>query len=231
MLRWTSFIVAVALAATAAPAAPLVPIVVLEHTDDFDAAPGPEWSVQSVSTTPDGERTFLGELSAEAATLTLTLPPHTAVSVELDLLTLKSWDGNGAICCGPDRWTLAVVDDAGALASALCDLDLAPCPGVLLDTTFSTLSPDVFPAQVQSFPDAFPASHPAFTGAAEVQDFGYAHCPAVCDDAVYHLAYTVPHVSATLVVRFTGAPDQALDDESWGLDSLRVVARLDPGAP
>ena len=78
------------LAASACPPAGVV------YANDFEAGAGPEWSSPLTRTTPSGRR-FLGEFGAAAVTLSLAcLPAHTQIDVALDLLVIRSWDGNEA---------------------------------------------------------------------------------------------------------------------------------------
>jgi hypothetical protein len=41
-------------------------------------------------------------------------------------------------------------------------------------------------------------------------------------DAVYSLSFTVPHAGGPLVLKFSAANLQGIDDESWGLDNVLV---------
>ncbi|RLC77612.1 MAG: hypothetical protein DRI81_08290, partial [Chloroflexi bacterium] len=65
-----------------------------------------DWANDHTSTTPAGNRQFLGRYGNEAATLNLSsLPSHDQVEVEFDLFIIDSWDGN-ASTSGPDYWEL-----------------------------------------------------------------------------------------------------------------------------
>ena len=77
------------------------------HFSDFEGTVGSEWSSGMVSTTPLGNRRFLGEFGRETVSLTLDgLPFHEEATIIFDLLILKSWDGYGENGFGPDIWKL-----------------------------------------------------------------------------------------------------------------------------
>ena len=61
--------------------------------------------------------------------------------------------------------------------------------------------------------------NPAKTGAADVDTLGYG---GLAGDAVYALSFTLPHSANTANVTFTASNLQAISDESWGLDNVRV---------
>ena len=46
-------------------------------------------------------------------------------------------------------------------------------------------------------------------------------------DNVYHLSFTFPH-SGDLMVSFTASGLQSLNDESWGLDNVKVETDVIP---
>ncbi|MBI1923618.1 leucine-rich repeat domain-containing protein [Candidatus Poribacteria bacterium] len=144
-------------------------------------------------TTPVGARRFLGQFGNGTVRLTLTnLPPHTSVTVSLDLFIIQSWDGNDTTY-GPDIWELNVTDGP-----------------TLLHTTFSV-------GFWQAYPDAYPGGdHPARTGAAENDTLGYT------GDSVYQLNFTFPHTASSLALNFSAFGLQSLGDESWGLDNVAV---------
>jgi len=185
------------------------------YRDDFEGGAGSEWSRPITDTTPSG-RTFLGQFGAEDVNLTLTdLPAHSQVTVAFDLYVIRSWDGNetevpvgseamvdpdasGNI--GPDIWELAV---AGGEA--------------LLHTTFNN-----WDTLRQAYPDDYPlGDYPSRTGAAENNSLGYEFSSP--QDAVYRLRFTFDHTDDDLALDFAALGLQAIDDESWGLDNVRVT--------
>jgi len=142
----------------------------------------------------------------ETVTLTLTnLKPHSLATVSFDLYVLKSWDGNSPNY-GPDRWSLSV---SGG--------------GTLLDTMFSNnFKTGAYDLSQQNYPTA--NSLPQASAAA-VNSLGY----AFYGDAIYHLTFTFSHVADTLVVNFSSSmfEGKGTDDESWGLDNVRVSTNQD----
>ena len=168
---------------------------------------------------PNGKQRFLGEFGGplilqsppfdpqhfvrvdETVTLTLRqLKPHTRAKVTFDLYILKSWDGNNPNY-GPDRWSLRV--EGGA---------------TLLDTTFSNnfkIAP--YDLSLQNYPAA--GSKPQ-SGAAAVNTLGY----KFYGDSIYHLTFDFPHSSETLILHFSSSSfeGKGVQDESWGLDNVRV---------
>ena len=75
------------------------------YSNDFEGAVGNEWSHTSTSTTPTGNRNFLGEFNPQTVTFTLNdLPTHSELNVSFDLFILRSWDGSQPGM--PDIWNL-----------------------------------------------------------------------------------------------------------------------------
>jgi hypothetical protein len=173
---------------------------------------------------PNGKQRFLGEFGGPAIvsappydpqhfvrvdeTITLTLrnlEPHTVASVAFDLYVLKSWDGNNPNY-GPDRWSLSVQDGP-----------------MLLDTTLSNNpKPGAYDLSLQNYPVAN-STHQS--GAAAVNTLGY----AFYGDSIYHLTFTFGHTGDTLVLNFSSSmfEGKGSDDESWGLDNVRVSTNQD----
>ncbi len=197
-----------------------VPTNQVVYSEDFEDGIGDGWgcSVPVTSTTPHGDRTFLGRYGPQKVCLTLQeLPEHSQVTLSFDLYVIHSWDGNQAIApqgfaaapldrlVGPDRWQLEA-DNVRRL-----------------DTTFSN-----WPDFRQAYPVNFPhGDYPAWTGAVEVNTLGYEFGGSP-QDAVYRIILSFPHSADTLTLEFISAQMQALADESWGLDN--VVVALDAGA-
>ena len=139
----------------------------------------------------------------QTVTLTLkNLDTHTRVTVSFDLYVTKSWDGNNPNY-GPDRWSLSV---GGG--------------NTLLDTTFSNnFKTRAYDLSLQNYPA--PDSLPR-TGAASANTLGY----NFYGDSIYHLTFTFPHSENALILNFSSSmfEGKGTDDESWGLDNVRVSA-------
>jgi hypothetical protein len=136
----------------------------------------------------------------ETVTLTLRdLKPHTFATVAFDLYLLKSWDGNNRTY-GPDRWRLRVQDGPA-----------------LLDTTFSNNPKTGADLSQQNYPAA---NSPRQSGAASVNTLGY----TFYGDSIYHFSFNFPHAAGTLVLNFSSSlfEGKGTEDESWGLDNVRV---------
>ena len=141
----------------------------------------------------------------ETVTLTLRdLKPHTFVTVAFDLYILKSWDGNNQTY-GPDRWGLRVQGGP-----------------TLLDTTFSNNPKTGADLSQQNYPVA---NSPYQRGAASVNTLGY----SFYGDSIYHVSFNFPHADNTLVLNFSSSlfEGKGTDDESWGLDNVRVSINSD----
>jgi hypothetical protein len=173
---------------------------------DFSTTAGPEWSSQSISTSPNGHR-FLGVFNAGGPDLTLTgLGPHARVKVEFDLYIIGTWDGNNTEPGnGPDLVTISI-DGA-----------------VQLRTTFSNVIGKS--DHLQSFPDAYQASHPSATGAAAIGSLGYPGRSDIHGDAVYRLTFDIDHTASTVKFSIRAAGLSAFPDEYWGVDNVRVTTR------
>ena len=217
------------------------------YFNDFNAAPGttyPEWTSSGYSnsanragavaassgpqtvatvTSPNGRQRFLGEFGGpvivaappydpqhfvtvdETVALTLRdLKPHTFLTVAFDLYVLKSWDGNNRTY-GPDRWGLRVQGGP-----------------TLLDTTFSNNPKTGADLSQQNYPVA---NRPQQSGAASVNTLGY----TFYGDSIYHLSFNFPHTGDTLILNFSSSlfEGKGTDDESWGLDNVRVSSNSD----
>lgn len=160
-----------------------------------------EWSLASATTSPSGQR-FLGELSNDNVTLSLTaLPAHTALVLEFDLYILASWNGNAElpVAGSPDILEFAVAGDT-----------------MLKRTTFSNK-----PRDNQAYPGDFPgASHPATTGALATNSLGYPPGPDYFGDSVYRVRLVFPHTSGIITLQFNGNHSGQI--ERWGLDNVRL---------
>ena len=181
------------------------------YFENFNSEPGSCWSHRSVATTPLGER-FLGRDSlrgfsgSELVTLTLDLPAHNEVVLEFDMYVIGSWNGiTTQTGKGPDLFFVSVQTAYG--------------PTSFL-TSFSNVTNNP-----QSYPAPFGlGSHAPRTNASAVDELGYGL------DSVYHLCLSFPHVGDEIVVAFGAMLSEPLNDESWGLDNVRVSAHPEPSA-
>jgi hypothetical protein len=130
------------------------------------------------------------------------LPPHRALRVEFDLLVLKSWDGNSP-AYGADRWRFGVKGGP-----------------VLLDTTFSNNPKVAAEGSTQDFPQPGSAPH---SGAVATGTLGYS---AFFADSIYHFSFRFPHTEGDVALEFASSlfEGKGTDDESWGLQKVRVEA-------
>lgn len=185
------------------------------YTNGFADPVGPEWSATNISVTPIGARPFLGQFISQTVTLTLTnLPAHSGVSVDFDLFSLLSWDGND-IQYGPSIWSLSV-----------------PGAGNLLRATFCANAAELGHPGIQSYPDNYTPptfdTHPSLTGASETNTLGYvftnsdfAPPPGVVMDAVYHIHEDFGQTNSTLQLTFA-AQEGSTADDPWGLANFSV---------
>jgi hypothetical protein len=173
------------------------------YSHDFQTPVGPEWSKTIRSTTPVGNRVFLGRFGGEPVALDLDpLPEHCSVTVSFELFIIGEWEGSVGYGAGPD------VFDVNASTPGDC------CPVQNLEhTTFANCE-----CKFQAYPDTYPDVHlPGLTGADEVGTLGYSR------DSVYQLSYTFFHDQPGLRVTFAATPNlEELDDESWGIDNIVV---------
>lgn len=187
------------------------------YENDFQSAVGSEWSHTLTQNTPTpyplGERSFLGEFGNEQVSLSLSnLGAHSNVLLEFDLYLIRSWDGSSAGTAynyGDDHFKLAVAGGP-----------------TLLDATFSNGNP-----AGQSFGPL--ANNPYYTGAAETYSLGFVFNDGTLQtsqvmDSVYRLSFSFAHDSDMLAFNFSGYGLQEIEDESWGLDNVRVSMVPEP---
>ncbi|MHC4715708.1 MAG: hypothetical protein ACYS5V_01945 [Planctomycetota bacterium] len=189
-----------------APVRPGGDAAVVVHRADFERPPGPQWSVRKTEVTPKGRRTFLGRFGNGEVKLTLTdLPAHTYLRVSFELFIIRTWDGS-ASGVGPDLWSLNVQDGPELLR---CTFANGVAPG----------------CDTQSFPDGYPGpAHPRQTGAHAVATLGYKTNHPLEGDSVYRLSVTFGHAGPDVALIFAAAGLEDLDNESWGLDNVKVEA-------
>lgn len=180
------------------------------YFNDFQSSVGSEWSHTTISSAPNPDynntRLFLGEFGNDSVSLMLSdMPVHTQLSLSFDLYLIRSWDGN-ATDFGPDTWQLSV--DGGP---------------VLLSETFSNGHPTG-----QSYSDSGIAGNYApMTGADEQYSLGYffddiPNGTYEAMDSVYNFSFQFGHTSADIALLFSGLGLQPLEDESWGIDNVRL---------
>jgi len=206
LLSW--IVISSAAPAASRPVQPsaCTPTEPMVYGNDFEGTVGPEWSKTSVDVTPGGRR-FLGQFGNDTLTLTLAcLPAHVQATLSFDLYVIRSWDGNSIVhpisggTIGPDVWG---VKAAGG--------------PLLLQTTFTN-----WLDFRQAYPGPYPGSDNApLTGAAETNSLGYLYADRPMD-AVYRVSLTFPHSASSLGFDFYAAGLQALTDESWGIDNVRI---------
>jgi hypothetical protein len=137
------------------------------------------------------------------------LPPHEKLRVSLDLYLLKSWDGNSPRY-GPDRLRIAVAGGP-----------------TLLDASFSNNRKVAREGSDQDYPNpkSPPQSASRSTNTLAYEFFG---------DAIYHFEFAIAHDRRQVQLDFTSSlfEGKGTNDESWGLDNVRVDAIPGPdGAP
>lgn len=192
-------------------------MVVYEH--DFQSVAGSEWShatrMDAPTPYPFGPRTFLGEFGNETVSLTLSgMSAYDSLLLEFDLYLIRSWDGSSSgttFDYGNDAFKVSVGDGP-----------------VLLDETFANGN-----LAGQSYgPEPL---NPYHTGAAETYSLGFVFYDGIQEssqvmDSVYHLSFAFASNADLLTLNFAGYGLQGLDDESWGLDNVRVSAVPEAGS-
>jgi hypothetical protein len=181
----------------------------LVYSNDFDTAAGPEWTTTNTDMDPAQSRRFLGPHvgGLTNAFMLGNLPPHTNVVMYFDLLVIKSWDGNGNVCCGPD---ILDIRENGSRSNAI------------LHTSFSNTA-----GNRQSYPAMRPSGDNVPTsGASEVNSLGYGNVNSI-GDSVYQMKLSFAHSADTLNLQFS-LQSGGTQDEYWGIDNLRIYAGSSP---
>ncbi len=172
------------------------------YFNDFTEAAGAEWSNRNLSVTPSGKDRFLGQFAKTKVSLTLKkLPAHKFVRISFDLYVIGSWDGYHAKW-GPDPWMITVTGGP-----------------VLMETSFSYDNA----VGLQAFPDDLrQGAYPAQTGAASLNKLGFLWNGKRAD-SVYKFSFTFPHTADAVGFDFSATGNIVdVDDESWGLDNVKV---------
>ena len=175
---------------------------------------GPEWGTTQTgaffaplrtSAIPGRTKRFLGDFGPQDVRLTLShLPPHTQITLTLNLHIIYSWDGNRSEGGnGPDLWEARVLDGP-----------------TLFRATFANPFAASRHVPMQSFPAEWPLeANPGRTGAVANDVLNLPDRPM---DAVYRLKFVFAHHGENLVLIFGAKNLQALADESWGIGSVEV---------
>jgi len=162
----------------------------------FETGIPAEWAPAPSDTAPKGQK-FLGQFgNSDSTTLTLTdLSPHKTLEITFDAYFIRSWDGDD----GPDSFKVLV-------------------DGVeQFNHTFAN-----FGTFTQNYPVAGSATA---TSATEKNSLGYKYeDDTPINDTVYRIVLTIPHTAKTVTIRFAGTLDEGIDNESWGLDNVRIRA-------
>lgn len=185
------------------------------------SGPGPEWSTSAtgpyvgemeLKPIPGTDKNYLGDFGTQAVRLSLSkLPPHSEVTVTVNVLAIFTWDGNGlAPGAGTDIW----------------EASLGGGP-TLFRTTFCTSStPPNAKVPCQAFPGEWPrAFYPGGTGAIAShllkRNVG-PDAPEGSPDNVFRVSFTFAHDAPNLVLSFAGRGLEDLPNECWGLGSVEV---------
>jgi len=163
------------------------------------------------STAPQGQK-FLGEFGKENVSLSLgNIGAHETVTVSFDLYLIRSWDGTSTYSgYGPDSWGFSI-DGASKLSATFSN-------------KFSHYNIPVYQPQSFQSQSSVGGQNDAGTGAVATGALGYSFQSRSNMDAVYHFTYTLDHSSPTLALLFNGSPNQDKNDESWGIDNIKVEA-------
>lgn len=215
ILGWVA-VLAVVVMALAGPAQALA----VYGLDTFDSGVASNWSSGSftlgVDTTPSGQN-FLGiggdssnfGLTNGSATLTVpTAAAHTSATLLFRLYVIRSMDGNEPFSVTADSTDLITPDAVFSnLGSNLCtDNVSAGCTGIgATNAPAGTVGPVV----------------------ADL-DFPALNCCAV-GDSYYDITLTFPHSATSLAIVFAYGGLQELNDESWGLDTVKVETNASDG--
>ncbi len=173
-----------------------------DYMNPFVRAPGSEWNVQKFETSPSGEM-FLGRLHNQTASLTVkNFPQHTHMVLAADVVVVGDWQGNAP---DPSKFSIKLSDGTVVLATSFAT------DGGASDAT-------------QDYPGGSNGRNLPGAGAAAVGSMGYKDAKTgVARDAVYRLAFTIPHTAAKETISFTVSGLRGDESKaSWGLDNVSV---------
>jgi hypothetical protein len=179
-------------------------VIYEENFDDLNKDLKAVWSNPKAEVTPNGKTRFLGQFgSAESVRLALDkLPPHKTVTVKFDLYILRSWDGDQP-GIGPDVFGLKLEDTT-----------------VLINTTFTNFAQFKQKFACKSGEETMPACMEAGAmgpfGAAAINTLGFGQ------ESIHKIKRTFAHDRSFLWLTFFGELKELINDESWGLDNVRI---------
>jgi uncharacterized repeat protein (TIGR01451 family) len=180
------------------------------YDQDVDSNLRDHWTDVGQTIPTCGDTTpFLGEFGNQTENLHLgQVPAHNVVTVSFDLYVLRSWDGN-----------LTKNESDQVIGPDVFDLRQTAATSALLHTTFSNWDKVTYR---QSFPGNYPGGdYPARTGATKINSLCYTYGDKP-QDAIYHLTYSFIHTGSSLSLDFSALGLQAITDESWGINHLKV---------
>ena len=175
------------------------------YTADFNVGLAPGFSNVRVGSSTNGQLQYLGLYSNETTSLTLNnLVAGDWYRIDVSVLVMATWDGDGNLGAGPDFWSIS---QRG---------------GSSFRTTFS-----VFPGQLASYPQAFPAAvqSPPGTNATISGVFGFPTCGSMQTYA-HPVSLVFRASAATEIVDFAASGLESLCNEPWALDSVTVTRTL-----
>jgi len=179
------------------------------YQTDFVDAPGERWSVQTVTDAPADDDPFLGRFTNEPVQLTLTdLPAHDFVRIEFDLHMIRTWDGFNTTY-GPDYWKMTTGDGR-----------------TWIDATFTNFNKEYKGGHHQSYPTVLHGERTIpSTGSVARNQLGWDR------STTYRVSFTFPHVGDAIDFAFQARGLQDVEDESWGIDNLRVTVLGEADVP
>ncbi|MGH6986083.1 MAG: PEPxxWA-CTERM sorting domain-containing protein [Caulobacteraceae bacterium] len=173
------------------------------YSNDFESASTTDLSGSTaILDAPSGSTDFLGPLSTEngtgSVTLTLDTAGYSSLTLTYDVYAIMTLDGDGP---------------AGGNSPTNQDAFITSVTGgpTLEDYSFANYSGDT-----QDYPVA--GSKPQ-TGATATNTLGYGNS----GDATYAFTYTFVPTGNTTAIVFTGQDNQGTGDEYFGLDNIQVT--------
>ncbi|MBM3957778.1 MAG: hypothetical protein FJ313_06985, partial [Gemmatimonadetes bacterium] len=165
-------------------------------SDAFEGGAAGVWSDRTTDASNRDQFTeFLGRFTNDTVSLTLqNLPPHDLVELTFDLYVIDSWDGSN-YRSGPDYFQ---VGSGGSRDNLFSETFHSGCPGEGM---------------------SYAATRPESCG----PDLGF---NPIYGDSIYrnlNNGFTFGHTGSTLVINFSGSGLQDVEDESWGIDNVRIT--------